>query len=286
MLMQKCRYCLMLTSPANACHILKIMLYYRKTGSGPPVILVHGLLGSCANMGELARGLSRRFEVLSVDLRNHGRSFHAKDMTYPVMAQDLAGFMDDLKLDSVGVAGHSMGGKCAMQLAMDFPEKVAGLAVLDMAPKRYEPVWVSYIHAMLDLDLSRVDRRDQADRLLTPAVPDRMFRGFLLQNLKRGRDGRFFWRADLSAILSAMTDLGAPISGRPYPGPALFVRGGASDFVSDRDWEDIQALFPAAALKTIAKAGHLVHLEHPDLITELLTGFFGVISGWFHDPAK
>jgi esterase len=73
-----------------------------------------------------------------------------------------------------------------------------------------------------------------------------------------------------------MTDLGAPISGRPYPGPALFVRGGASDFVSDRDWEDIQALFPAAALKTIAKAGHLVHLEHPDLVTELLTGFLGL----------
>lgn len=286
MRMRQCRYRLVLTHPADACHILRIMLYYRKTGSGRPVILVHGLLGSCANMGELARGLSRWFEVLSVDLRNHGRSFHAKDMTYPVMARDLAGFMDELKLDRAGVAGHSMGGKCVMQLAMDFPEKVAGLAVLDMAPKRYEPVWVSYIHAMLDLDLSRVDRRDQADRLLAPAVPDRMFRGFLLQNLKRGRDGRFFWRADLSAILSAMTDLGAPVSGRPCQGPALFIRGGASDFVSDTDWKEIQSLFPEAVLKTIARTGHLVHLEHPDLVSELLTGFFGDISGWSSEPEK
>lgn len=286
MMMRQCRHCLMLTNPANACHILKIMLYYRKTGSGPPVILVHGLLGSCANMGELARGLSRRFEVLCVDLRNHGRSFHAKDMTYPVMAQDLAGFMDDLKLDTPGVAGHSMGGKCAMQLAMDFPEKVARLAVLDMAPRRYEPVWLSYIHAMLDLDLSRVDRRGQVDRLLASAVPDRAFRGFLLQNLKRGSDGRFFWRSDLPAIHAAMNDIGAPVSGRPYPGPALFVRGGASDFVSDSDWEGIQALFPAAAMKTIARAGHLVHLDHPDLVTELLTGFFGHSSGWSREPDK
>jgi esterase len=55
----------------------------------------------------------------------------------------------------------------------------------------------------------------------------------------------------------------------------LFVRGGASDYVSDSDWDDIQSLFPAADLKTIARTGHLVHLEHPDLVTELLAGFFG-----------
>ena len=244
------------------------------------MILAHGLLGSSANMGVLARGLAPQFKALAVDLRNHGQSFHATGMTYREMARDLAGFMDDMKLETAGVVGHSMGGKCAMQLAMDFPEKVAGLAVLDMAPKSYDPVWASYIHAMLDLDLSQVDRRDQADQLLATAVPDRMFRGFLLQNLKRGEDGRFFWRADLSGILSAMTDIGAPVSGRPYQGPALFVRGGASDFVSDSDWEEIQALFPGAVLKTIAKAGHLVHLEHPNLVTELLADFLGHRSAW------
>jgi esterase len=262
------------------------MLYYRKTGSGPPVILIHGLLGSCANMGVLARGLSRRFEVLSVDLRNHGRSFHAKDMTYPVLARDLAAFMDDLKLDAAGVAGHSMGGKCAMQLAMDFPDKVDGLAVLDMAPRRYEPVWHAYVRALLDLDLSRITRRDQADHLLATAVPDQAFRGFLLQNLKRGSDGRFSWRADLSAISEAMADISAPVSGQSYPGPALVVRGGASDFVSDRDWDGIRALFPEAALKTVARAGHLVHLEHPDLVTELLADFFGHMSGLSRRPGE
>jgi esterase len=237
--------------------------------------MIHGLLGSCATMGMLARGLARQFEVLAVDLRNHGRSFHAPGMTYREMAQDLAEFMDKKNIGPAGVAGHSMGGKCAMQLAMDFPEKVAGLVVLDMAPRAYEPVWEPHIRAMLDLDLSQVVRRDQADQLLALAVPDSTFRGFLLQNLKRGSDGRFFWRSDLSAILAALPDIGAPVSGRQYPGPALFVRGGASDFVSDSDWKDIQALFPAAALKTIAGAGHLVHLEHPDLVTELLADFLG-----------
>jgi esterase len=238
------------------------------------VILIHGLLGSCTTMGMLARGLARQFEVLAVDLRNHGRSSHAPGMTYREMAQDLAEFMDKKNIGSAGVAGHSMGGKCAMQLAMDFPKKVAGLVVLDMAPRAYEPVWETYIQALLDLDLSQIARRDQADQGLADAVPEKAFRGFLLQNLKRSSDGRFFWRSDLAAILAALPDISAPLSGPPYPGPALFVRGGASDFVTDSDWEDIQALFPAAALKTIARAGHLVHLEHPDLVTELLADFF------------
>lgn len=243
------------------------------------MILIHGLLGSCATMGMLARGLARQFEVLAVDLRNHGRSFHAPGMTYQEMAQDLVRFMDEMKLDAAGVAGHSMGGKCAMQLAMECPERVAGLAVLDMAPKAYEPVWETYLQTLLDLDPASVTRRDQADRFLAEKVPDKAFRGFLLQNLKRSDDGRFVWRANLSAILKAMPDICAPIFGRPYPKPALFVRGGASDFVSDSDWKGIQTLFPAADLETIARAGHLVHLEHPDRVTELLTGFFENISG-------
>lgn len=239
------------------------------------MILVHGLLGSCATMGMLAKGLARHFEVLAVDLRNHGRSFHAPGMTYSEMAEDLAEFMDEMKLESAGVAGHSMGGKCAMQLAMDFPDRVNRLAVLDMAPRAYGPLWEPYILAMLDLDLTSVTRRDQADRILAEKLPDKAFRGFLLQNLKRSDNDRFFWRSNLSVLLSAMPDICAPISGRPYPGPALFVRGGASDFVSDSDWKGIQTLFPAADLKTIFQAGHLVHLEHPDLIMELLTDFFG-----------
>ncbi|MFN2358756.1 MAG: alpha/beta fold hydrolase [Desulfotignum sp.] len=248
-------------------------------GSGPSVILVHGLLGSCATMGMLARGLAPQFEVLTVDLRNHGGSFHAPTMTYKDMAQDLAGFIEDENLGSARVAGHSMGGKCAMQLAMDFPDKVAGLAVLDMAPRAYEPLWTPYVQAMLDMDLTQITRRDQADRMLADAVPENAFRGFLLQNLKSRGNQSYFWRSGLANILGSMKDICAPISGRPYTGPALFIRGGTSDFVSDEDWEDIQNLFPKAALKIIAKAGHLVHLEHPGLVTELLTSFFTDPSG-------
>ncbi len=238
------------------------------------MILVHGLLGSCATMGTLARGLARKFEVLAVDLRNHGSSFHAATMTYREMAGDLAGFMDEKKLVSACVAGHSMGGKCAMQLAMDFPDRVNRLAVLDMAPRAYAPLWKPYIQAMLDLDLSQITRRDQADQQLAAAIPDRDLRTFFLQNLRTSGDNTFFWRSNLAAVLASQDDICAGISGTPYPGESLFIRGGKSDFIQDTDWDEIKALFPKARLKTIAGAGHLVHMEHKDLVTQLLAAFF------------
>ena len=238
------------------------------------MILVHGLLGSCATMGMLARGLARKFEVLVVDLRNHGSSFHAATMTYKEMAQDLVRFMDEHKLVSACAAGHSMGGKCAMQLAMDFPERVDRLAVLDMAPKAYEALWKPYIRAMLDLDLSQITRRDQAGQLLESTIPERDLRTFFLQNLRTSGSKTFFWRSNLAAILASQDDICARISGSPYTKQTLFIRGGDSDFILDTDWDEITALFPAARLKTIAGAGHLVHMEHRDLVTELLAAFF------------
>jgi esterase len=252
------------------------MLYYRKMGTGPPVILVHGLLGSCATMGMLARGLARKFEVLVVDLRNHGSSFHAATMTYKEMARDLVRFMDEKKLVSACVAGHSMGGKCAMQLAMDFPDRVNRLAVLDMAPRVYEPLWKPYIRAMLDLDLSQITRRDQAGQLLEGTIPDRDLRTFFLQNLRTSGNNTFFWRSNLAAIQAFQDEICARISGSPYPKETLFIRGGESDFIRDTDWNEIKNLFPKAMLKTIAGAGHLVHMEHKDLVTELLDTFFMV----------
>ncbi len=240
------------------------------------MILVHGLLGSCATMGMLARSLARKFEVLVVDLRNHGSSFHAATMTYREMARDLVRFMDEKKLVSACVAGHSMGGKCAMQLAMDFPDRVNRLAVLDMAPKAYEPLWKPYIRAMLNLDLSQINRRDQADQQLAAAIPDRDLRTFFLQNLRTSGDNTFFWRSNLAAILGFQDDICARISGSPYPEETLFIRGGESDFIQDTDWDEIKSLFPKAMLKTIAGAGHLVHMEHKVLVTELLDAFFRV----------
>ena len=113
------------------------LLNFKEQGQGPAVVLIHGLFGSLDNLGLLARALSEHYRVISVDLRNHGASFHSDEMSYPQQAADVLALLDALALDQVSLVGHSMGGKVAMQLAKQAPARVARLVVADIAPVAY-----------------------------------------------------------------------------------------------------------------------------------------------------
>ncbi len=102
--------------------------------SSPAVILIHGMFGSLSNLGVLARSLVADYQVISVDLRNHGDSPHESLMDLPSMAADIVELMDDLELPSATLIGHSLGGKVSMQVALNSPERVSGLVVIDIAP--------------------------------------------------------------------------------------------------------------------------------------------------------
>ncbi|MGL5179553.1 MAG: alpha/beta fold hydrolase, partial [Aeromonas veronii] len=113
------------------------ILNFKEQGQGPAVILIHGLFGSLDNLGLLARALSEQYRVISVDLRNHGASFHSSEMSYPAQAADILTLMDRLNIAEATLIGHSMGGKVGMQVAKLAPERVTKLLVADMAPVAY-----------------------------------------------------------------------------------------------------------------------------------------------------
>ncbi len=104
-------------------------------------------------------------------------------------------------------------------------------------------------------------------------VPSWPIRQFLLKNLDY--DGETYtWRMNLDAIRAHYDDITAALPRTPtYEGPALFVRGGASDYVADEDREGIRARFPNAELVTIDGAGHWVHADAPDALAEVVTDF-------------
>jgi esterase len=112
-------------------------LFYRETGKGIPVIILHGLYGCSDNWMYIARILSEKQRVIAVDCRNHGNSPHADTHTYPEMVTDLAWLFHDLKIEMAHLLGHSMGGKLAIAFAADYPEKIITLTVVDIAPKNY-----------------------------------------------------------------------------------------------------------------------------------------------------
>jgi esterase len=117
--------------------ILNMQLHFKESGQGGVVILLHGLFGSSDNWHFIAQRLAEKFHVFAVDHRNHGLSPHSAEMNYPLMAADVEKFFAARGLESASVVGHSMGGKTAMQFALQFPQCVEKLVVADMAPREY-----------------------------------------------------------------------------------------------------------------------------------------------------
>ena len=250
------------------------ILHHQSQGSGPPVLVLHGLFGSATNWRAVARLLADRYRVITADLRNHGRSPHHAAMTYPLMARDVEELMDALGLERAAVVGHSMGGKAAMMLALTHPLRVERLAVVDIAPARYTHTHAPLIAAMQGLDLAALRSRADADRLLRDAVPDTATRLFLLQNLAL-EQGRYFWRLNLAALRGHLDDImGFPSAGgATYDGPVLFLRGERSDYVTAAHSEPILECFPRARIVTVGDAGHWVHADQPEQLVAQLRHF-------------
>jgi pimeloyl-ACP methyl ester carboxylesterase len=162
-----------------------------------------------------------------------------------------------------------------MALAFAQPDLLAGLIVADIAPVAYAHTHQPFIEAMLDMDLGRVTRRSDADPMLAEAVADPMLRAFLLQNLVID-GGQARWRLNLRALRDGMPALiGWPevLSSARFEGPALFVYGGASDYMGSENEGAVRAQFPMASFEALAGTGHWLHAEKP-------AEFLAVVQGW------
>ncbi|WOI56962.1 alpha/beta fold hydrolase [Palleronia sp. LCG004] len=225
---------------------------------GRPLLVAHGLFGTGRNWGVIAKRLSDRGRVVTVDMRNHGDSFWDDDHSYKAMAGDLAEIIGEEEWD---VLGHSMGGKASMALALHHPEKVRRLVVADIAPVAYSHSQMQFIHAMRALDLSQISTRKEADDAFAVHVHDAGVRAFLLQSLDV-REGR--WRMNLDVLEARMEEITGwqPIDAT-FPRAAMFLSGGDSDYVKSEYSDDIRALFPKARFVWIPGTGHWLHAEKP-----------------------
>lgn len=252
-----------------------VELVAREAGDGPVLILLHGLFGSSRNWVSVQKQLAANYHVVSVDLRNHGASAWSEQMDYDVMAEDVVRFIEDRGYDPVSVLGHSMGGKVAMTLALRRPELLNNLIVADIAPVVYQPHYADYIDAMLALDLTRLERRGDADRALAPTIASAGVRAFLLQNLVQ-TNGEWSWRINLPVLASCLTALGEfPVAGegKQWAGRVMFIRGGNSQYILPAHAEQIKRFFPNASQQTIANAGHWLHAEQPAQFITLVNQF-------------
>lgn len=248
-------------------------LHYQQRGKGDNVILIHGLFGSLENLNMVARYLSQFYCVTSVDVRNHGSSFHQNSMSYAELAQDVVNVMDFLSIESAYILGHSMGGKIAMQLAFSHPERVTKLIVADIAPVAYPPHHTRIIEGLRALDLSKVNKRSDADEQLAHYVDNKGVRQFLLRNLTREND-HFIFKCNLEYIDNCYQQIMQGFDGAtPYNGATLFIKGGDSDYIQLSHKTIIEQLLPQSKVKIIQGAGHWLHAEKSTAFNKIAHDF-------------
>lgn len=248
-------------------------LFYRTKGEGEPLLLLHGLFGSADNLGGLARILEDEYRLILVDHRNHGRSPHCDTNSYPEMADDVFEVMDREGIDRAHVFGHSMGGKVAMQMAQQAPERIDRLVVGDIAPVQYGRHHDRILEGMAAVAEAAPQNRAGAEETLAAFVEDADVLSFLLTNWRRGQDGIWRWRLNFDAIRNQYEAISAKIEGKGVDMPVLFLRGGQSDYVTADHRNAILKLFPNASVRTVEGTGHWLHAEKPDLVARLIDRF-------------
>lgn len=250
------------------------LLTSRIQGTGDPVLLLHGLFGAGDNLGRLAKHLAGHFEVHLLDNRNHGASFHSKDMTYELMAQDVMNYIEHHQLGFVSLFGHSMGGKISMQTALLWPNQIKRLIVGDIAPVDYPPHHNEIFAGLDAVTGSRLSSRSEADEILSRYVPEQSVRQFLLKNLKRSALGDYEWKMNLASIKANYNNILSGLSSTtPFEGDTLFIGGALSNYILPEHKTATQALFPNASVKFIPNTSHWLHAEKPDLFNAICLKF-------------
>lgn len=258
-------------------------LFFRKYGTGPPLIILHGLYGSSDNWAAIAKKISSAFTVYLPDLRNHGQSPHSPIHDYNSMSNDIFELVQDLKIDKFILAGHSMGGKAAMAFALKWPEKLNALMVIDISPYGYcdkENIFykqhIGILEAIISVNPEDHKRREDIETILRIRIDSEKVRGLIMKSLQRTDNGTFIWKINGRALLSNIHNIMEeiiPPGGETNPVTGfnvLFIRGGLSEYLQLSDIGEIRKIFPAAEMLTVENAGHWIHAEKPDEVSQLL----------------
>lgn len=251
-------------------------LNYKVSGTGPPLIILHGFLGSLDNWQTHSRSLSDMATVYIVDARNHGRSPHFPEHTYTLMAEDLKGFMDEHGLAKASLLGHSMGGKTVMEFANRYAHLIEKLVVADISPREYTWNYDTIFNALHNVKLDKVENRSDAEDMLREVIQEDGMVQFLLKSLDRNPDGSYQWKMNLEVLYNNFDEVikGIELEGT-YPFPTLVIRGAKSKYVETSDIAVFEKHFTNLEVVTLENAGHWLHAEAPKAFLEAIRNFLG-----------
>ncbi|MDP8169718.1 alpha/beta fold hydrolase [Pasteurella skyensis] len=233
------------------------------------LVFIHGLFGDLNNLGAIARGFEEDYDILRLDLRNHGHSVHSDEMSFDLMATDVKNLLEHLDLQPAVVIGHSMGGKVAMKLADIAPHLVEQLVIIDISPVKYTENRHDAIFAgLFAVQSSDAKNRIQAQEAMRPHIKEQGIQQFMLKSFAPTQPERFLF--NLTALQKNYENI-SDWSDVYVDKPTLFIKGELSDYIKKEYKQRVLKQFPQAKLFIVSKADHWVHAVKPNTVIRAIT---------------
>jgi pimeloyl-ACP methyl ester carboxylesterase len=258
-------------------------------GDGPPVVLLHGLACGRRMWFHQIRALRRRFRVIAYDLRGHGQTdapAAATDYSAALLARDLTGVLDALKIERAAIVGFSLGGGPALALAASKPERVSRLVLADVGAGADEPIKTEWMARRWVKQIAQ----GEIDELVCDMLRSDLFKVYAQRNARSREhmagliratplDGLRFTLSEVLAKRKSLFHLTGVLKSVRAP---TLVLVGEYDYTCSKAARLLAATIPNAALKIIKASGHMSPLEQPAAFSAALMEF---LDGSSYRPA-
>lgn len=247
-----------------------IELHYEDAGDGVPLVLVHGLGTGSADWAFVMPALTRRHRVIAPCLRGFGESERPPGpYSIPLLADDLRALLDALGVGRCHVCGVSMGGAVALQFAVDHPERVKSLTVINSQPSFVIDSWRKRAMYLSRLWMARL----LGFRRLARIQARHNFPGEEFAALRKQLEGRFEnTRVPYIGTLKSLAGWQVADRLERITAPVLLLAS-EFDYTAPEEKQRYARLFPDARVEVAQGARHALHLERPDAVSEALLEF-------------
>lgn len=251
----------------------EVVLDWESTGDGPPLLLIHGLGYARWGWGPLVPLLVEHFRVITFDNRGVGRSSVPEGpYTASEMARDALAVLDDSGAQNAHVAGTSLGGMIAQELAIAHPDRVERLVLLSTTPGRPDgypmpEATVRLLEQASDWEPETALRRF-VENALGPAPDPGLVDDILGHRLANPQDP-----AGWAAQAAAGTTYAGSGRCRDIAAPTLVMSGTEDRVVDHRNTHLLGEMIPRATVRLVEGSGHLLFWEHPRLVVNMIVEF-------------
>lgn len=250
-------------------------IYYEIDGQGENLLLIHGF-SSFLPMWEYVRpNLRKHFRLILPELRGHGRS-DKPNIHYKIemFAQDLVGLLDELKIKGCIVAGHSLGGFVAQQMALDAPKRLKGLILICTGPKvgvEVAEAWLEESQAGFGLPPKERFEKQLEAKFFNPekirSTPGMMELLLADEEQVQANLVSHGYAASAALRFNIEAQLGQ------IQAPTLIIQCSQDKIFPCRVGEYFASHIPKAVLKVIEETGHSIQLEQPEALAKTIVDF-------------